>query len=235
MGLHSPRRRNRILGKYLRKTTQINATEVVAICITEVNDPYLLLDRAVEQESRGTADASRRERLPYWAEVWPSAVALVRWFWENRPEPPDGETWELGCGLGLTGISLAKLGWRIHATDFVEDALVFAQANAADNQVASRYRVSYLDWHHPAGGPTACVVASDVVYERKNHLPLAQAVHQLLLPGGRFYLSDPQRPLAAHFVALLQERGYAHHVEPYLFQWKSQEHKVDIHRFDRPR
>lgn len=198
-------------------------------------DPYSLFERAVEREQRGADCGLGSERLPYWAEVWPSAVAMARWFWANRPEPPEGETRELGCGLGLTGIALAKLGWRVEATDFVEDALVFARVNALGNQVASRHRVRYLDWSHPVGHPTACMVASDVVYERKSHVPLARVIRQLLLPGGRFYLSDPQRPLAQDFVALLGERGYAHEMETQRLNWRTTEQLVDIHRFDRPR
>jgi hypothetical protein len=77
-------------------------------------------------------------------------------------------------------------------------------------------------------------VGSDLAYEKRNHPLLARVLRELLLPGGTFYLSDPQRPAARALVELLRERGYGHEVETVRQPWKSLEHHVDIHRFTRP-
>ena len=75
----------------------------------------------------------------------------------------------------------------------MEDALVFATYNAQKNRLSDRHRVAYLDWSNPVGKACDCLIASDVVYEKKNHVYLNRVLRALLKPGGRFYLSDPQR------------------------------------------
>jgi predicted nicotinamide N-methyase len=147
---------------------------------------------------------------------------------------PPGAVRELGCGLGLVGVALARLGWQVEATDYVEAALMFATHNARANQAGLRHGTAYLDWRHPAGRPLACAVAADVVYEKQNHAHLNRVLDHLLLPGGRFFLADPQRPAARHFVSLLQDQGYAHQVETRPVRWRSLEHRIDIHTFTKP-
>src|SRR5215217_44524 len=68
------------------------------------------------------------EFLPYWAELWPSGVALAR---EVAARSLKGaRTLELGCGLGLPSIAAALAGGRVLATDWSTDAIAMAAANA---------------------------------------------------------------------------------------------------------
>lgn len=221
----------RILSKYATRESEVALADQVSVRMTEVEDAYALLDRMIEQEAR---QQRRPERFPYWAEIWPSSVGLARWFFEARPTPPLRGARELGCGVGVVGVGLARLGWQVEATDFVEAALAFSRFNALSNRVGHGHRVAYLDWRHPTGQPAECLVAADVVYERQNHPHLAGVLRQLLLPGGRFYLSDPQRPAARFFVERLEEQGYGHQVEVRPVRWKSLDHRVDIHIFTKP-
>ena len=228
MKRYTSRQIRKTLRKYSVKTTELNVVEDVKLNLSEVEDAYGLLDRMIEQEGR----LHRAERYPYWAELWPAGVALSRWFCNAGLESRHIK--ELGCGLGLVGITLARLGWRVEATDFVEDALVFTTHNALENRVASRLSVSYLDWSNPVGPPCECLVASDVVYEKKNHPYLAQVLRTLLLPGGFFYLGDPRRPQAGLFVEMLKQQGYWHRTESLTVGWKSRDCKVDIHILNKP-
>ena len=228
MKYYSSKQIRNTLRKYTIKTSELAVAENVNIRLSEVEDAYGLLDRMIEQEDR----LHRVERYPYWAELWPAAVALSRWFCSAGLE--SRRIKELGCGIGLVGITLARLGWRVEATDFVEDALVFTTYNARKNRVANRLSVSYLDWGNPVGRPCDCLVASDVVYEKNNHPYLAQVLRALLLPGGFFYLGDPRRPLAGTFVEMLKKQGYGHRAESIAVGWKSHKCKVDIHIFNKP-
>jgi len=218
------------LRKYDIKETELIVTEYIKLVITEVKDAYELLERMIEQEGR----LHRVERFPYWAELWPASLALARWLCQAGIQPPPRRTVELGCGLGVVGVALARLGWRVESTDFVEDALIFTYHNAQINRAAGNFRVGYLDWSNPVGQPCECLVASDVVYERKNHPYLARVLRKLLLPGGRFFLSDPQRQPTRHFVEMLIKQGYEHRVDLLVQPWKSLERKVDIHTFRKP-
>src|SRR6185312_10867525 len=71
------------------------------------------------------------EFLPYWAELWPSGVALARA--AERAVAPGDRVVELGCGLGVASIAAALAGARVLATDWAVDALAFTAENAASN------------------------------------------------------------------------------------------------------
>lgn len=221
----------RTLARYATKETEVWLRQDLVLRLTEVEDAYALLDRMVAQEERR---GRRPERFPYWAELWPASVGLARWLAAQDTGGVFGEARELGCGLGLAGVALARLGWRVEATDFVETALVFATHNARVNEAGARHGVAYLDWRQPAGRPGSLLVAADVVYERQNHAYLESVLHHLLLPGGRLILADPQRPAARHFVSLLKEQGYGHQFQTHPVRWKALEHRVDIHTFTKP-
>ena len=83
----------------------------------------LLSEEAFEQE----------EFLPYWAELWPSGVALAR---AIARRPLTGRrALELGCGLGLPALAAALQGGRVLATDWAPDAIALLERNAARNDV----------------------------------------------------------------------------------------------------
>ena len=215
----SPRSVRRTLSKYDLVQWEIEVGQGHELRLVGVTDPYQLLDRMLENEAEQAT-----VRFPYWAEVWPSSIALGGWFLDRAvTESPDPLTavgkgggdrvLELGCGLGLLGICLARAGWHVQATDFVEDALIFTSHNAATNGVSGRHQVGYLDWRRPVGSPVPCIIGADLVYEKSNHAPLDKLLRQLLLPGGCFILSDPRRPMARHFCRLLEDQGYGHTAE----------------------
>ena len=207
----------------------VNGLRSVNILGTE--DAYALLDRLIEQEN---SQPLRRPRFPYWAEIWPASLGLSRFFFDNDTPEPKHIAKELGCGLGLVGIALALLGRRVEATDFVEDALIFASHNAIENGICALHRVSYLDWSHPVGRETDCMVGADIAYEARNHPYLLRAIRKLLLPGGFLYLGDPKRPAAQPLIATLQEQGFSHRHTTVPVTWKSLDHQVDIHILQKP-
>src|SRR5215204_4791828 len=82
---------------------------------------------------------AHEEFLPYWAELWPSALALAR---VVARRPLTGRrTIELGCGLGLPAVAAALAGARVLATDWSPDAVAMTARNAQRNAVALEARV----------------------------------------------------------------------------------------------
>ncbi len=228
---YSAKQIRRTMRKYVLASQEFRVAPGIDVRVVAVDDAYTLFDRMVEQEAR---QLRRPERYPYWAEVWPAAVALAQWFAMADSAPAPARALELGCGLGLVGVALARLGWQVEATDYVEDALVLTAHNAHLNQVSMGLSVGYLDWNHPTGATAPYVVASDVLYDPANHAPLVRALHRLLEPSGWFYTSDPRRAPAQRFVGLLTDRGYEHAVHCVRLQWRGGEHTVDIHAFGKP-
>ena len=88
-------------------------------------------------------DFVRDDRLPYWADIWPSSRALAARLLE---ENGTGRSLvELGCGSGLVSTAAASVGFDVVATDYYEDALLFARLNA--NRNAGRdIGTRLLDW-----------------------------------------------------------------------------------------
>src|SRR6478672_4756234 len=104
--------------------------EVVAIA---GHDIALLRPR--DPDSLATQEAYERDEfLPYWAELWPSAIALARMVAARALH--GARTLELGCGLGLPSLAAALAGGRVLATDWAPDALEAVRANAARNDLA---------------------------------------------------------------------------------------------------
>jgi predicted nicotinamide N-methyase len=145
------------------------------------------------------------EFLPYWADLWPSALALAR---AVASRVLGGRrVVELGCGLGLPSIVAASCGARVLAVDWSAAAVAMAAGNAERNRV--RLDTLVASWAAPEPiverGPFDLVLASDVLYEERNVLPLLEALDTLVGPAGEVWLTDPRRRHTPAFLELAGE------------------------------
>ena len=152
------------------------------------------------------------ERLPYWAELWPSSLVLGAWLAEVKNEFAGRICLDVGCGLGLTALLGAWLGARVLAFDYEPDAARAALANAAFNGI-SGVAVLTADWRRPVckAGSISRAWAGDIMYERRFARPVAAFLDHCLAPGGVVWLAEPCRPVYHEFLALLRERGWTTH------------------------
>jgi predicted nicotinamide N-methyase len=148
------------------------------------------------------------EFLPYWAELWPSGIALAELVagldLEGR------RVLELGCGVGLPSLVAAAGGACVVATDWAPEALDLLARNAERNGV--RVRTTVVEWRSPGAlpdDPWDIVLASDVLYEARNARPLLALLPRLLHHGGEALVADPGRRHSAAFVAGLPAAGLA--------------------------
>jgi predicted nicotinamide N-methyase len=159
------------------------------ICLVRPRDSEALLDEhAFEQD----------EFLPYWADLWPSGLALARSL--SGRALRGARVVELGCGLGLPSLVAARAGGRVLATDWSAAALDLLHRNAAANDVS--LQTAHVDWAHPsallAAAPFDLVLAADVLYERRNVALLLALLPRL---GDEVWLADPRRSFAEAFLA----------------------------------
>jgi len=150
----------------------------------------------------------RDEFLPYWAELWSSAVALAH---ELSLRSLRGKrTLELGCGLGLPSIAAARAGGRVVASDWSADAVLATRANAEQNGVA--LDAIECAWASPEPlverAPWDLVIASDVLYERRNADQLLALLPRLVDARGLVLIADPGRAAAEHFVERAREQDW---------------------------
>lgn len=151
------------------------------------------------------SDFERDERLPYWAELWPSSTILAN-FVVSHPRPR-GRLIELGAGIGLVSIAAAIAGYDVTASDYYEDALAFARANSFRN-LGYEIATALIDWRSVAADLPQfdVVLASDVLYESRYAPLVAGVIDRLLAPTGVAYIADPGRVATNAFTDACAER-----------------------------
>jgi predicted nicotinamide N-methyase len=146
------------------------------------------------------------ERLPYWADIWPSARVLA----ERVVTMPVAERrfLELGCGAGLVSVAAAIAGFDVTATDYYDEALRFTALNVLVN-TGVLIETRAADWRrfpHDIGR-FELVTASDVLYEREHAGLIASVLDRTLSGRGSAIIADPGRLAAPEFVEQCKERG----------------------------
>jgi predicted nicotinamide N-methyase len=141
------------------------------------------------------------EFLPYWAELWPSGIALARVV--RRRDVEGLRVLELGCGLGLPSIVAALGGARVLATDWSPEGLEVAEMNAARNH--ADLETALVSWAGAEplvrSAPWDLVLGADLLYERRNVDQLLSLLPRL---GGEILLAEPGRPPAARFLEQIE-------------------------------
>jgi predicted nicotinamide N-methyase len=191
------------------------------------------------------AAADPEQNLPYWAEIWPSGVALAATVAREGEQFAGATVLELGCGLGVTAIAALRAGADLLVTDYAADALALCALNALD-VTGTEPRAVLLNWRAAgsvaglaARGPFATVLAADVLYEMRDLNPLLAVVEQVVAPGGELWLAEPRRVPAALFVETLVVRGWRGPTEVCAGPWPDPEDTrtgvvVNVHRLRRP-
>jgi predicted nicotinamide N-methyase len=153
-------------------------------------------------------DDPDEDRLPFWAELWPSGVALAR---AIATRPLAGRrVLELGCGLGLVSVTAALAGAEVLAVDRSPEAITFAAANAASNGVTLQTAVAAFDRPQRLleEAPWDLVLAADVLYEQRNVPVLVWLLPRLVDATGEVLLADPGRTMLARFLAVVDATGW---------------------------
>jgi predicted nicotinamide N-methyase len=151
------------------------------------------------------------DRIPYWADLWHSALALAQYLVQQQAVRPDTTVVEIGCGLGLPGVVAGLLGAaEVTFTDYLPEAVAMARLNWEAN-LNRPARFLAMDWREPLPEASArLLLASDVAYEVRAFQPLMDTFDQLAQPGGRLIISEPNRKMASGWLDALR-RKYPDH------------------------
>lgn len=198
------------------------------LSVTNFDELYdALLAKGLQHEE--VAD----ERIPYWAELWSSALGLAQHIAMYPHMVSARHTLEIGGGLGLPALVAAALGAHVTSTDYLQDAVDFARENAERNGI-SGITFQALDWRQPGGiSPCEVLLASDVAYERKQFEPLLRAFETLVRPGGLILLSEPNRYIAEPLMAALNASGYELNKFSYEVEIREVKSKVSVYEIKR--
>ena len=179
------------------------------INLTVITNLDELFDALIEKGS-DHADV-QDERIPYWAELWASAIGMGEYLVENQLITPNKTVLEMGCGLGLPSIVAGLLGAKdIVVSDYFQEALDFAEMNWLKNLPHQKAEFLKMDWRNPPPSLKADILlASDVAYEQRTFQPLLNAFKTLLKPNGTIFISEPNRYISKAFFSNLDKEGYA--------------------------
>lgn len=145
--------------------------------------------------------------VPFWAIIWPAAVGLAEYVWENI-DFTGSTALELGAGLGLVGVVAAAKGAQLVQTDFISEALELAKENAQLNGI-NNINYCLADWRNfQIEEKFDWILGSDILYEPKLHFYIKQILAANLKPGGTVVLADPGREDAKKFIEALAADGY---------------------------
>ena len=187
------------------------------------------------------AAADPEQNLPYWAELWPSGVALAARIARDPGIVQGRQVLELGCGLGVTAIAALRAGADLLVTDYSPEALALCSLNALDQAGAlpKTLRVNWRDptpiLHAAAGDGFPVVLAADVLYETRDVEPLLTLIAQVVAQGGELWLAEPGRPPAARFLEAMGAGGWIAESEQCRGPWPDPDDNrkgivVSIHR-----
>ena len=179
-------------------------------------------------------DFVKDERLPYWADVWPSSIVLAGKLMELKGR---GKTaLELGCGVGLSTLAATSAGFDVLSTDYYDDALDVTRANVFRN-LGKIARTRLVDWRHlPRDlGTFDLVFASDVLYEKEYAELLPVLLRGLLAPAGLALIADPGRVAAPIFIeACAEHRLTIRKKETRPFEAGEIKQRIDIYEIASP-
>lgn len=154
------------------------------------------------------------ERLPYWAELWPSSFGLAAWLAEKKNCFSGKACVDLGCGLGFTALCGTYLGARVLACDYEANAVALTDFNARKNALPVCAYADFfaeqnaclcplhMDWRKPCfgAGSFSFIWAADIAYERKFMPEILKFLDYALAEDGVFWIAEPSRTVYAYFL-----------------------------------
>lgn len=169
--------------------------------VAQITDMPAYLDKLVDK-----AQSGKQVQLPLWSKLWPACMVLTM-FLERFPFKKGARILEIGAGVGVTGLALARLGFQVTLTDIEDNALLFSRINVLKNGVEENVRVLKADFtKDDLGERFDSIIGCEVLFRESFYEPLTAFVERHLEPGGEAFLAARARNDRKAFFELAKER-----------------------------
>jgi len=164
---------------------------------------YLPEQGAVAGVYRQLQAENEMEPFPYWARLWPSAIALSA-FLQKQPQWVAGkQVAELAAGVGLPSLVAANHAKQVWCSDVNKEAMEVAAKSAGMHQLEN-VRFEACSWSDlPTVFNAEVVLLSDINYDPSVFNKLESVLKGLLQKGCTLLLATPQRLMAKPFLEKL--------------------------------
>jgi predicted nicotinamide N-methyase len=141
--------------------------------------------------------------FPFWAKVWPSAIAMADYLQQNPDIITGKNVLELAAGLGLPTLVAAQYADHVCCSDYINEAVHVAKQNVLLNRLMN-VDCQVYDWNHlPEDLSADILLMSDVNYQPEEFDQLTTVCERFLLRGTVIILTTPGRIMAKEFVSRL--------------------------------
>lgn len=142
--------------------------------------------------------------FPFWAQVWPSAMALSA-FLQEAPQWAEGKkVLEIGAGIGIPSFLIARYAANVLISDQAPEAVALIEKNIQYLGL-KHARALCLDWNAlPDTLAADIVLLSDINYAPDQFEALLHMIKNLLQKGCTLLLATPQRITIAPFAEAIQ-------------------------------
>jgi predicted nicotinamide N-methyase len=138
--------------------------------------------------------------FPFWAKVWPSAMALSLFLEQNLDLINNKRVLEIGAGIGLPSFSIAKHAADLTITDYAEDAVVLMQKNI-EHLGNQTIKAICADWNFfPTSIIADVVLLSDTNYAPREFESLLKLIQQFSKNGATIVIATPKRITTSPFI-----------------------------------
>jgi len=144
---------------------------------------------------------------PYWAKIWPSALAISNFLVDHSNLLLGKRIVELAAGLGLPSFLCAHYAESVIVSDYITESKYFQERSIEKNGL-NNVTAQILDWRKlPSDLKADLFILSDSNYDPRNQEELLFVISSLIDRGANVLLATPQRLLSRNFVSELLQHA----------------------------
>ena len=149
--------------------------------------------------------ADPRTIFPYWAKIWGSSDAMVKFLLEEPEWIQNKKVLEIGAGIGVPSLSIASQVHKIIVSDYAPDAVALIQKNIDVLKLNNALALN-IDWNNVSEDIVAdTILLSDTNYEPAAHNSLVLLIEKFINKGSTIILATPNRLSSNPFIERISQ------------------------------